>query len=420
MSVFPIAVPPRETGPVERPSTPAPVRSGPRRGRWIAGVLAAIVAIAALAEWRRVSTAAVAAPHYTTAPVTRGAVTKTVTASGSVNPVTTIQIGTYVSGAIQELYCDYNTVVRKGQRCAKIDPRPYQSIVDQDRANLATAKAQLGKDQTSLEYAKLTYDRARGHRAQGIVSQDAMDSASSAYRQAQSQIALDESNIDQRAAALHAAEINLAYTDIVSPVNGTVISRNVTMGQTVAASFQTPTLFLIATDLTEMQVDANVSESDIGGIKAGNTATFTVEAFPKHVFNGRVAAVRQAPQTVQNVVTYDVVISVANPELLLKPGMTATVRIAVDRRDNVIRVPGAALRYTPGGMTSGAARSRADAAQVFVVRDGRPASIAITPGLDDDTYVEIVKGALEEGDEVITAEQAGAGSAQSRLPFFRL
>ena len=339
---------------------------------------------------------------------------RAVTASGSVNPVTTIQVGTYVSGAIQQLYCDYNTVVRKGQLCAKIDPRPYQIVVEQDRANLATARAQLGKDQTNLTYAKLTFDRTVDLRAQGIVSQDALDTAKNAYDQAMSQIELDRSGVDQHQAALSAAEINLAYTNITSPVSGTVISRSVTMGQTVAASFQTPTLFLIATDLTQMQVDANVSESDIGGIKDGNDATFTVEAFPKHVFAGRVTQVRQAPQSVQNVVTYDVVISVPNPDLLLKPGMTATIRVVVDRKGGVLRVPGAALRYSPGGRPAGATP------QVWVLRNGAPTAVPVTVGLDDDTFAEVAQGALKAGDEVITAEQTNAGSKSGRPPFFRL
>jgi HlyD family secretion protein len=363
--------------------------------------------------------------RYITAPVTRGAVTRAVTASGSVNPVITIQVGTYVSGVVQELYCDYNTVVRKGQLCAKIDPRPYQVVVDQDRANLSTAKAQLTKDETSLALAKLTYGRTLDLRARGIVSQDTLDSAKSTYDQALAQVELDKSTIEQRQAALNAAEINLAYTNIISPVNGTVVSRSVTMGQTVAASFQTPTLFLIATDLTTMQVDANVSESDIGGILVGNRATFTVEAFPSRVFEGSVMQVRQAPQTVQNVVTYDVVVSVENSELLLKPGMTATVRIITDHRDNVLRVPDHALRYTPGGLTARGGEGARQAgpsqpSRVWVLRDGRPAAVPIAIGLNDDTYAEVVQGALKVGDEVITSEQPSGATTGSRLPFFRL
>jgi HlyD family secretion protein len=413
------------------PATAPSASVGParhrRRGRWlIAAIVLLVLAAVAIDVWRAAS--ATPPMHYVTVAVTHGPVTRTVTASGSVNPVITVQVGTYVSGAIQELYCDYNTQVRRGQLCAKIDPRPYQSLVDQDKANLSTARAQLEKDQTSRDYAKLTFDRTTGLRASNLVSQDALDSAKSAYDQATAQIEIDKSTIEQHQAALSAAEINLAYTNIVSPVNGTVVSRNVTMGQTVAASFETPTLFLIATDLTKMQVDANVSESDIGGIKVGNKATFTVEAFQNQLFEGDVTQVRQAPQTVQNVVTYDVVISVPNRELLLKPGMTATVGIVVDHRDNVVRVPDAALRYTPGGLaaasgtTAGnAAHGRAETStQVWVLRDGRPTAIPITIGLDDDTYAEVVRGELKDGDELITAEQPGSGSTASRLTFFRL
>ena len=236
--------------------------------------------------WRR--TAATPVVRYVTAPVTVGTVARSVTASGSVNPVVTVQVGTYVSGAIQQLFCDYNTPVQKGQLCAKIDPRPYQTVVDQDKANLSAAKAQLGKDQTNLAYMKLTYERTLGLSQAGIAASDTLDGAKSAYDQALSQVEVDKATIAQHEAALSAAQVNLSYTNIVSPVKGTVVSRNVTMGQTVAASFQTPTLFLIATDLTKMQVDSNVSESDIGGMKLGHAASFTVEAFPDHTFTGEV------------------------------------------------------------------------------------------------------------------------------------
>jgi HlyD family secretion protein len=203
-----------------------------------------------------------------------------VTATGTVNPELTIIVGSYVSGVIQQLYCDYNTQVKAGQVCAKIDPRPYQTIVDQDKANLAVAKAQLEKDKANLTYTKLNYERNRYLAERRAVSQDTADVAKNTYDQAQAQIGLDEATIAQRQAELEAAEVNLGYTNIISPVDGTVVSRNVTMGQTVAASFQTPTLFLIASDLTRMEVDTNVSESDIGGIREGSKASFTVDAFP--------------------------------------------------------------------------------------------------------------------------------------------
>jgi HlyD family secretion protein len=239
------------------------------------------------------------------------------------------------------------------------------------------------------------------------VSQDAYDSAKSTYDQAVAQITFDEATVQQRQASLDAAQVNLDYTDIVSPVDGTVVSRNVTMGQTVAASFQTPTLFLIATDLTKMEVDANVSESDIGGIKIGNKATFTVDAYAKRTFEGTVSQVRQSPQTVQNVVTYDIVISVDNSDLTLMPGMTAASRIVIDQRNDVIRVPNQALRYVAKGVAGGAKPGQA---QIWVLRDGKPVPIPVVVGLDDDNFTEIVSGDVSPNDLVITAEQLAAAN----------
>jgi HlyD family secretion protein len=277
--------------------------------------------VATVAWW---SVDQVAPVHYVTQPIARGAIVRAVTATGTVNPVLTIIVGSYVSGVIQQLSCDFNTKVTQGQVCAKIDPRPYQTIVDQDKANLANAKAQLVKDMAGLAYATLTNQRYTTLLKEDSASRDAADSAKNGYDQAVAQIELDQASIAQRQAVLEAAQVNLDYANITSPVDGTVVSRNVTMGQTVAASFQTPTLFLIATDLTKMQVDTNVSESDIGAIQQGNSASFTGEAFSNRPFNGTVTQIRQAPQTVQNVVTYDVVVSVDNTDLALKPGMTAT------------------------------------------------------------------------------------------------
>ena len=413
-------------------AAPGSVRAGGRHGRWVVAILIAlVVAVVAAAGWR--TTRATTPVHYVTAAVSRGTVARAVTGSGTVNPVTTVQVGTYVSGVIQQLFCDYNTPVKKGQLCAKIDPRPYQTVVDQARANLSTANAQRAKDEANLAYAKITYDRALDLRQRGIVPQDTADSAKSAYDQARTQVDLDASTIEQHRAVLDASQINLGYTNIVSPVNGTVVSRNVTMGQTVAASFQTPTLFLIAADLANMQVDANVSESDIGGVTLGDAVSFTVEAFPDRTFQGRVVQVRQAPQAVQNVITYDVVISAPNPELLLKPGMTATTRIVIDHRDNVMRVPDQALRYSPGGVAGGAPTSTASATSapaeehargagyVWVLRDGRPTHVAVSIGLDDDAYAEITAGDLKVGDQIVLSEQSGpAGVSQSKAPFFRL
>ena len=396
------------------PKPPAATPASPRfRKTWlIAGLLSlAVLAVIGVAWWLATAEAPV---NYTTAPVSRGAVTRAVTATGTVNPVLTIIVGAYDSGVIQDLQCDYNTQVKKGQICAKIDPRPYQTVVDQNKANLAVAKAQLEKDKANLAYTKLGLDRAAKLVQTKAVSQDTYDNAKSTYDQALATITFDEATIQQRQAALDAAQVNLDYTNIVSPVDGTVVSRNVTMGQTVAASFQTPTLFLIATDLTKMQVDTNVSESDIGGVKDGNKSTFTVDAFPKRTFKGAVNQVRLSPQTVQNVVTYDVVVGVDNSDLALKPGMTAATRIVIDQRDDVIRVPSQALRFSPGG----AAAATQGQPQVWVLRDGQPVAVPVTTGLDDDSFTEIVKGELKPDDRVIVAEQRSADSSATPRPRF--
>ena len=400
--------------------SPVVVQAAPhsRKLWWVAGLLSlAVLGAVALGWW---FAAAEAPVHYTTAPVTQGTVTRAVTATGTVNPVLTIIVGSYVSGVIQELSCDYNTKVSSGQTCAKIDPRPYQTVVDQNMANLLQAQAQLEKDRATLAYAQLTYDRNTRLVQNNAVSKDAVDNAKSALDQAHAQIGVDEATIAQRQAQLAAAQVNLDYTNIDSPVDGTVVSRNVTVGQTVAASFQTPTLFLIATDLTKMQVDTNVSESDIGGIKDGNKALFTVDAFPKRTFEGVVTQVRQSPQTVQNVVTYDVVVSIENSDLALKPGMTAANRIVTDQRSDVLRVPTQTLRYAPatGARRSGTSgRTWPDGqTRVWVLRDGKPARIPVTAGLDDDTYTEIISGEIKAGDQVIVAEQRDAARAAVPRP----
>jgi len=374
------------------------------------------LAIAGAAWWSLESNGTI---HYTTVPVSQGAVTRAVTATGTVNPELTIIVGSYVSGVIKELYCDYNTQVKKDQVCAKIDPRPYETVVNQAKANLAIGKAQLLKDQASLNYAKLNYERNLQLVGTHAVSQDAVDNAKNVYDQAQAQIAFDQATIEQRQAELDSAQVNLDYTDIVSPVDGTVVSRSVTVGQTVAASFQTPTLFLIATDLKKMEVDTNVSESDIGGLKEGNPATFTVDAFAKRTFQGTVSQVRQSPQTVQNVVTFDVVVSVDNSDLDLKPGMTAATRIILDQRGNVVRVPSQTLRYVAGGVAASAASGIVPGrpqGRVWVLRDGKPTAIPVDIGLDDETFVEIVSGNVKPGDQVILAEQRQASGRAVPLP----
>ena len=350
---------------------------------------------------------------YVTAPVTRGTVARAVTATGSINPVLTITVGSYISGVIQEINCDFNTKVRKGQLCAKIDPRPYQMVVEQDVASLASARAQLMKDEANLAYAQANAKRYSSLIDQRAASGDSYDVAVNMLNQARAQVALDRAAITQHLAILDAARVNLGYTNIVSPVDGTVVSRNVTVGQTVAASFQTPTLFLIATDLSKMQVDTNVSESDVGSVRDGNKAQITVDAYPNHIFEGAVMQVRQAPQTVQNVVTYDIIIAVDNPQLLLKPGMTATVRIIVEKRDQVLRVPDQALRYVPGGLSSAGDQASAPQPQLWVLRNAKPERVVVGTGLGGDSFTEITSGGVQEGDRVIVSERTATSSSRN-------
>jgi HlyD family secretion protein len=323
---------------------------------WSLAAVAAVIAAGSLLAWRAGSRKT----KYVTAVVTRGNIQRSVSTTGALNPVVTVQVGSYVSGTVKALYCDYNTEVVPGQKCALIDPIPFQLIVDQDRAQVVNSEAQLRKDQASLGYAKIAYERDRPLVAEGTVAQDTVDSEKSAYDQAVAQIGLDQASIADKKAALKAAEVNLAYTDIVSPVTGTVITRSIDVGQTVAASLQSPTLFLIGKNLTHMQVDTNVSEADVGDVRLGQDASFTVQAFPGQTFHGKVWQIRRGPITVQNVVTYDVVVAFDNPDRKLFPGMTADTHIVIEERNDVLRVPIPAVRFNPEGLS--ALRSQTPAA----------------------------------------------------------
>lgn len=377
-----------------------------------------LVLVTAAATWRLMH--APVPVRYSTATATQGAITRSVAATGTVNPVMTIIVGSYVSGVISDMYCDYNTRVKKGQVCARLDARPYRAALDQ-------ANGQLARDLAQLEGARANLRRYAELDSQDSIARQIYEDQMALVHQLTGTVQLDR-------AAVQTARVNLGYTNIASPVDGTVVARNITIGQTVAASFQTPTLFLIATDLTRMQVDTNVSESDIGAIKTGDEARFTVEAFAERTFPGTVAQVRQAPQTVQNVVTYDVVVNVDNPEFLLKPGMTATVGIVTDRRANVLRVPDQALRFVPGGsLASNVAGSQGSGApagsalataggrrrsQVWILRDGKPVAVQIETGLDDDTSTEVVAGELRAGDEIIVGERPAEAASRSGVPRF--
>ncbi len=377
------------------------------RGRWVIIVLV-IAAVTGGLWWWGMHRAAPA--QYVTTPAERGAITRVVTATGTVNPVLTIIVGAYVSGVIQNLYCDYNTQVRAGEVCARIDPRPYQATFDQYSGQLQRDQAVRDKDRTDLaRYQQLA--------AQNSIARQQAEDQSYVVNQDEATVKLDQ-------ALVEGAKLNLDYTNIISPVDGVVVSRSVTGGQTVASTFQTPTLFLIATDLKRMEVDTNTSEGDMGGVKEGNKATFTVDAYPQRIFHGAVSQVRQSPQTVQNVVTYDVVIGVDNSDLALVPGMTASTQIIIDQRSDVLRVPNQALRYVPGGLPAVISRGGPAPAgkqqQIWVLRDGQPVAVSVVSGLSDDNFTEIAAGDLHSGDQVITSERRAGVTAQQGLPPPRL
>ncbi|MEO8340184.1 MAG: efflux RND transporter periplasmic adaptor subunit [Nitrospirota bacterium] len=291
--------------------------------------------------------------RYRSAEVERGSVISLVTATGMINPVVSVQVGTQVSGMIKSLHADFNSVVKAGDIVATIDPEPFRARRDQAVGNLEMSKANIARAKIDLAQRKRELDRVKSLMAHEFVSQNDVEIAAMNFQLAEAQVNVAGAQVKQAEAALNAVELDLKYTVIRSPVNGIVVARNVEVGQTIAASFATPNLFLIALDLTKMQVDTNVSESDIGGITEGKEVTFTVDAYPGHQFSGTIRQVRLAPINVQNVVTYNVVVNVENQDLRLKPGMTANVSIVVAQRDAVLKVPNAALRFTPP--TSGSA-----------------------------------------------------------------
>jgi HlyD family secretion protein len=411
---------------------------------------------------------------YQTAPVDRGSIQSSISATGNANAVVTVQVGSLVSGNIKALYADFNSKVTKGQLIAEIDPQAFQARVDQAKAALDSARAAVANAQAGLAKAEadvasaqatIANQKAQVIKAQaaakdaktkaasrqelykeGIMSQDDRDTAQSTYDQAQAEVTAAQAQVDaaqhgvqaavaqknaaqtllnsaqaqvaQAVANLAQADLDLQHTKITAPVDGTVISRNMDVGQTVAASFQAPTIFQIAQDLTKMQVDTNVDEADVGQVKVGQPASFTVDAYPTRTFMGTVAQIRQAPINVQNVITYDVVVAVANPDQKLLPGMTANVRIATAKQDDVIRIPNAALRFRPVNLNfrapssvhaaNGPARPRKDGQLIWVLgQDGKPRPVRVQLGISDGTYTAVNTGDLKPGDQVILSATGG-------------
>jgi len=385
---------------------------------WAALLIGVLIFASVVRECRNGGTA-----NYQMAAVTRGPITQAVTATGTLNPVINVQVGSQVSGNVAKLFVDFNSQVKAGQVVAQIDPALFQATVTQAEGDVASAQA-------ALELAKINATRTQELFVRKTSSQADLDQATANLHQA-------EANVKIKQGALDKAKADLDHCTITSPIDGVVISRNVDVGQTVAASLQAPVIFQIANDLTKMQIDANVAEADVGVLEVGQDVDFTVDAFPMRTFHGKVVQVRNAPITVQNVVTYDTVIGVSNPDLKLKPGMTANVSIVVAHKDNVLQIKNAALRYRPaeaapteksvakvasGGATSGtpsggqrgARRERKSSERtVYVLSGGRPGPVQIKTGISDGVVTELVEG-LKEGDRVVTAELAsGAGRASA-------
>jgi len=460
-----------------------------RPPRWVLGASTLILLVIGAVFYFRGS----GQPGYVTAAIDRGDIEAAITTTGNTNAVTTVQVGSQVSGNVIALYADFNTKVKKGQLVARIDPAIFQAKVDQAKANLDSAQSavvtaratvvkadsDIANTQAGVASAKANVVRARSAVTdaetknarrvelvkQGIIAQEDADTAQSTYDQAvasldaetaavaaaqsavasaqaqkevvQAQLRAAESQVMQNSAALQQAQLDLDHTKIVAPVDGTVVSRNMDVGQTVAASFQAPTIFLIAQDLTKMQVDTNVDESDVAPIRVGQQANFTVDAYPGVTFPGVVSQIRQAPINVQNVITYDVVVEVSNAALKLFPGMTANVKIVTGRVERALRLPAAAMRFHPPSATTSAgtvtgqtkagrpATARGQNQQsVYVLGKGQLTRVRVQLGISDGNYTEIL-GGLNEGEFVVTgaasktnpAAPAQANSGTRRLGF---
>ena len=351
---------------------------------------------------------------FKTARVERGDIVSTVSATGNLAAVVTVQVGTQVSGTIQKLFVDFNSSVKRGQTIAQIDPALFNAQVEQSRGNYMNAQAGLQKAKADLIDAKRTLERNRQLVKDGIIAQSDFDAADTKCAEAVAGVKAAEGSVAQNRGAYSQAQTNLKYSIIKSPVDGTVVSRNVDVGQTVAASFQTPTLFTIAQDLTKMEIDTSVDEADISRVREGQPVTFTVDSYPERRFQGKVTQIRNSPVITQNVVTYVVVVGVDNKDLNLKPGMTANVSLETARKENVLKIPSAALRFKPKGAketaeaktkpaSAGSPRMRKEASQkVYTLdKEKKPVAVTIKTGISNDGQVEITAGDLKENDEVI-------------------
>lgn len=472
-------IPPTSAAPLELVVTRSqelsviPIRAKRSRNLWLVVLSLFVVLVAGLLFRGRVNSQR--SIRFETATIERGPIQAFITATGNLNPVVNVQVGSQVSGNIKALYADFNTKVQKGQLIAQIDPAIFQAqvdaaaaTVDQYEASVASADAQLmkatsdmaaaiatrtswqavvSKDRANLQNLQEQWRRSEGLFQEGVVSSQDHDTAKAAFEAAQAQLESDRAQIDaatrniqsaeaqsvairaqlgaataqfrQAKASLAQAKVNLEHTRIVAPVSGTVIARHFDVGQTVAASFQAPDLFDIGEDLTKMQVDTNVDEADVGTIRAGQPATFTVDAYPETTFHGTVADVRRAPINAQNVVTYDVVITVANPDFKLFPGMTAKVTVLTLREENALKVPNAALRFRPSTEVLARLKSKPfEGSQLYLLSGSTILSVPVTTGITDGKVTAVSSSSLKEGDIAIL-RAATASSTSSSTPSTR-
>jgi HlyD family secretion protein len=367
---------------------------------------------------------------YKTVRIERGTIVSNVAATGNLSAVTTVQVGTQVSGTIQKLYVDYNSRVKKGQVIAEIDPSLFNASVEQSQGNFLSAEANVMKAKVTLADAERTFNRNKKLLADGIISQSDYDVAETAWQSAKAGLKAAEGSVAQTRGSLMQSRTNLHYSVIRSPVDGVVISRAIDVGQTVAASFQTPTLFTIAQDLTKMQIEVSVDEADISRIQLDQNASFTVDSYPEQSFRGKVVQIRSAPIITQNVVTYIVVVNVDNSDMKLKPGMTANVSVEVAKKEDALKLPPAALRFKPkgkgdepkekrqaGAPSPGAGREaggkpggrKEKGLQVYTLKENKPVAVPVKTGIANNSAIELVESTLKEGDEVII-EQIGGDS----------
>jgi HlyD family secretion protein len=424
-----------------------------KRPLWIVlGLVVLAAGAIGIWQWRK-HAAANAAPRYETVAIDRGPIVAKVTATGTLSALVTVQVGTQVSGRIKEILVDFNSPVTKGQVIARIEPALFTAALESARANHMAAQGSIAKLEAQAENAKLQYERAEALFERKAIAQADLDTARATMRAANGDVVAARGNLAQAKAALNQAQVNLDYTTIKSPTTGVVISRSVDVGQTVAASLAAPTLFLIAEDLTKMQVDTSVAEADIGKLKPEMEATFTVDAYPSRMFKGKIRQIRNAPQTLQNVVTYDAVIDVSNPGLELRPGMTANVTFIYDHRESALRVANAALRFQPppelaraagagggaagprgggprgGGSSEGGGRrgggrtagggvgaETPDRRALWVLRGPTPTPVRVRAGVTDGTNTEIETTELREGDRVVTDVEMPGGDSKAQQP----